>query len=144
METQLQERDLYQGYESTYDSQYIPNAGNPHLSGGVFTINIPANEAKSLSFDHMALLGRFRVISPTDLTAVTNYHMLDPMLLCYLKSLTINGQPIIFQPQEHDGRLRCWLKYDIGKNARNTKYPNYSKVTAGSTGPVDVLNKRGA
>lgn len=63
METQLQERDLYQGYESTYDSQYIPNAENPHLSGGVFTINIPANEAKSLSFDHMALLGRFRVLA---------------------------------------------------------------------------------
>lgn len=36
------------------------------------------------------------------------------------------------------------MKYDIGKNARNTKYANYDKVTAGSTGPVDVLNKRGA
>ncbi len=89
---------MYQGYEASYESSYITNGSNPHYSGGTFTIDIPANEAKSIAFDHMCLLGRFRVKGgtltggpPATGSAHTNLHMLEPMLLCYLKSFTIGG-----------------------------------------------------
>ena len=40
--------------------------------------------------------------------------------------------------------MRMFLKYDIGKNARNDKYAEFGKLVSTNTGPTNTLNKRGA
>ena len=125
METQ--ERDLFQSYECSYNSTPFGATDIARVSGGVITLNIEKNDTQILSLDTMNILGRFRVLFPADSSAVTNLYLLDPMLMLYMKSFTVNGKQLLFQNQAHDGRLRTFFKYDIGRNSRNTKYADLTK-----------------
>ena len=126
----------------------------------MISIDINANAAKVLDLSSMCILGRARFYSTlNNQDNVTDLSLLDPMLMLTLKSFTINGQQLIHQGQDHDGRLRTWLKYDIGKNARNNishenQFSLHLGAAAAGIRPVQTsdandsvvseLNKRGA